>query len=88
MTEMQLRARVFEELNAILDNESAMLKLRTFLSRLRQEATTDSPAKSLDPYTMEELNARLDQAEADDEADKLDAHDEVMQKARQYLATL
>lgn len=52
MTEIELWARIFEDLN------------------------------------VEELNARLDEAEAADEADELTAHEEVMRKAYQYLATL
>lgn len=88
MTEMQLRVRVFEDLNAILDNESAMLKLRSFLSRLRKEVADTFPAEHIGPYTMEELNIRLDEAEAADKADELASHEDVMQKAYKYLAAL
>lgn len=88
MTEIELRARIFEDLNALLDNESAMLKLRAFLSRLRKETALASPVEHTEPYTMEKLNARLDEAEAADEADELTAHEEVMRKAYQYLTTL
>lgn len=84
MTGMQLRAKVFEDLNAILDNEGALIKLRAFLVRLRKETVT----KGVQPYTMEELNARLDEAEAADEAEELTAHEEVMHKAYQYLNAL
>lgn len=86
MTGMQLRAQVFDDLNAILDDEGAMMKLRSYLSRLRKKAATTPAAAQ--PYTMEELNARLDRAEAADEADELIPHSEVMQRARKYLNAL
>lgn len=88
MTTVQRRAKIFEDLNAILDNESAMLRLRTFLTRLRKEAATASPAGHIEPYTLEELNTRLDEAEAADEADELISHEQVMQKAYAYLTAL
>lgn len=88
MTEMQLRAGVFEDLNAILDNEEAMKKLRKFLSRLRKETIGTATEKKPEPYTTKETNARPDADEADDEADHLIPHDEVMQDIREALREL
>lgn len=45
MTGMQLRAEVFDDLNAILDDEGAMQKLRGYLSRLRKKAATPPAEK-------------------------------------------
>lgn len=75
MTEMQLRASVFEDLNAILDNEDAMRKLRKFLSRLRKEATAASTTEC----------SETEDAVCEQEAMVVDEKTEVLEDIREGL---
>lgn len=59
MTTMELRARIFEKLNSLLDNEEAMLQLNDYLHELNQKL--DLARKDI--YTLNELNGRIDRAE-------------------------
>lgn len=69
MASMELRANVFDKLNYLLDNDEAMEQLDSYLLRLKKKmAKAEKAEKPLSPYTMEELNARIDEAEAEIEA--------------------
>lgn len=66
MASMELRANVFDKLNYLLDNDEAMEQLDNYLLRLKKKMAKATKAeKPLAPYTMEELNARIDEAEAE-----------------------
>ena len=88
MSTVELRADVFERLNALLDNDEALTQLSSYMQRLQKKLKSEKAEEDLRPYTMEELNARIDEAEADDAADRLVPHEEVMNNARKYVAML
>lgn len=90
MASMELRANVFDKLNYLLDNDEAMEQLDSYLLRLKKKmAKAEKAEKSLPPYTMEELNARIDEAEAEEEAGIAGVpHEQVMQRMRKALSWL
>jgi len=64
-------------------DDSQKLQLITMLAQSMKPAVDkkqDSEEYSLKPYTMEEINAMLDKAEADVAAGRTIPHDEVMRK--------
>lgn len=65
MSTLELRAGVLQNLNQFLDDEDALLKINRFLTNLKDKvqgkcSTVDEEAV---PYTISELNARVDEAE-------------------------
>lgn len=58
-----LRAVFFEEANAILDNGNMLEKAKDYIHQLRQKQID---AQHLKPYTMHELNERIDEAKAEE----------------------
>ena len=63
MTRMELRAGIFEKLNSLLDDEESLQQLDDYLYKLNKKSTRNQKDNILPPYTMEELNARIDRAE-------------------------
>ena len=64
-------------------DDSQKLQLITMLAQSvkpAEDKKQESEEYSLKPYTMEEINAMLDQAEADVAAGRTIPHDEVMRK--------
>ena len=57
MTSIELRADIFENLNFLLDNESAMTQLGKYLYDLRKKVEQEAPCQ----YTVEELTRRVRQ---------------------------
>ncbi|MCR5588818.1 MAG: hypothetical protein K6F72_04300 [Bacteroidales bacterium] len=55
-----------------------------FRSRIAQDEKQES--EQLKPYTMEEINAMLDEAEADIAAGRTTPHEESMRQARERIA--
>lgn len=72
---MELRAGIFEKINSLLDDEEAMRQLDNYLSRLNKQAAIK--VEKLRPYTLEELDARIDEAEAEIEAGEVMTNEEV-----------
>lgn len=89
MASLELRASVFDKLNSLLDNDEAMEQLDNYLLRLKKKMTKKVTEVPLNPYTMEELNARIDEAEAEEDAGLPGIpHKQVMEKMRKMIATL
>lgn len=66
MTTLELRAGVFQNLNALLDDEDAMKQINDFLNRLRKQKATAKKEVAL--MSQEEFFAKIDRAlqEADE----------------------
>lgn len=66
MTTLQLRAELFREMNPLLDSEAALEKMLAFVRSLMPVKTTaNEPSATFRPYTMEEINERLERSERD-----------------------
>lgn len=63
MTKMELRAGIFEKLNSLLDDEESLQQLDNFLYKLKKKSVHAQKRNIPPPYTMEELNARIDRSE-------------------------
>lgn len=59
--------------------------MRWVAEHLTEYADRQEKSQPLKPYTKEELNAMLDQAEADVAAGRITPHDEVMRKWEEEL---
>lgn len=88
MTTMELRAGIFENLNLLLDNEEAMEQLNSYLLRLRKKMQKAQRQETLRPYTIEELQARADEAMAEIEAGEVLTSEEANAEVRQALLWL
>lgn len=80
-----------ELLRDILDIDSPELlkKLRLSFDRICTSYMPVVAQEDLTPYTMEELDARIDEAEAEEDAGTSAAsHEEVMKRMRTLVATL
>lgn len=69
MTTAELRGIIFEDLNAIMDDEPAMEKLKVYLGKLKKKVVKEKTY--LKPMTMEEIHARLRQSEEDVKAGRV-----------------
>ena len=65
MTTMELRASVFDSLNSLLDSEEALRRVDWYLRSLKEELEEVEMKAHEDavPYTMAEINARIDESE-------------------------
>lgn len=87
MTAMELDARRMELIRDIMetDNIEILKKMKRYFSRLSKQQMKEEPT----PYTVEELNAHIDEAEAEIDAGIPGiSHKELMQKIRERIAQL
>lgn len=68
MTTMELNAVLLRELSSIATDEDLLQKAIKCIKALKKEAKAKSAKEALKPYTMEELNERIDESEADEKA--------------------
>lgn len=62
MTTMELNAVLLRELSSIATDEDLLQKAIKCIKALKKEAKAKSAKEALKPYTMEELNERIDLA--------------------------
>lgn len=87
MTTMELDAHRMELIRNIMetDNLEVLKKMKKYFVRVTKEQVKED----LTPYTMEELNARIDEAEAEIDAGVPGiSHEELMQKMKRKIAEL
>lgn len=84
MTTAELRGIIFEDLNAIMDDEPAMEKLKAYLEKLKKKVIKakrrEDSVPPLKPLTMEEIRARLKQSEEDYKAGRVYTIEEAEEK--------
>lgn len=84
---MELDAHRMELIRNIMetDNLEVLKKMKKYFVRVSKEQVKED----LTPYTMEELNARIDEAEAEIDAGVPGIpHEEMMQRMRKMIANL
>lgn len=84
---MELDAHRMELIRNIMetDNLEVLKKMKKYFVRVSKEQVKED----LTPYTMEELNARIDEAEAEINAGVPGIpHEEMMQRMRKMIANL
>jgi hypothetical protein len=87
MTTMELDAHRMELIRNIMetDNLEVLKKMKKYFVRVSKEQVKED----LTPYTMEELNARIDEAEAEIDAGVPGiSHEELMLKMKRKIAEL
>lgn len=87
MSTMELDAQRMELIRDIIktDNLEVLKKMKKYFVRVSKEQVEED----LTPYTMEELNARIDEAEAEIDAGVPGiSHDEMMHRMRKMIANL
>lgn len=85
MTTIELDAHRMELIRSIMetDNMEVLKKMKKYFVKVTKEQTKEG----LTPYTMEELNARIDEAEAEIDAGIPGfSHQEVMCDMRKMIA--
>lgn len=95
MTETpQLRAELFRQINPMLDSDVMLRKMIAYVKSLlaaqqaEQETAQekDYDEEQLKPYTMEEINARIDQAERESAAGMGRDFDDFMRELEEEFA--
>lgn len=90
MTTLELKTSLIQEFVELLDNEENVKKLQRYMRRLRQSAKRDSKVtmeeEELKPYTLEELNIRIEKSLADVAAGRVISVQEINKELTQYLA--
>lgn len=76
MTTMELNAVLLRELSSIATDEALLQKAIKCIRTLKKEAKK-SAKEELKPYTMEELNERIDESEADEKAGRVYTSEQV-----------
>lgn len=80
------RAEIIRRLFEVDDLE-ALKKVKRSIARIMKSAAVEPPPASV-PYTMDELNARIDEAEADIEAGRVLTNAEANAEVRKALPWL
>lgn len=84
-----LRGELAQEIFSIEDKELLKKALKSIKRLIAQkEKATENKEEECRPYTMEELNARIDEGEAEEEAGLTSPNEKVMGRMRKYIATL
>ena len=86
MKTLELRASLMQEIVGLLDNDEAMEKLQKYIRRLKKEITVNAPA--VQPYTMVELNERINQAEDDVRTGRPLSNEQMFEEIDNYLKEL
>lgn len=91
MKTMELQKSLLNEVAAILDNEEmtekAIRSIRRIRSKAGREEKKEEEAENLEPYTMEEINAMIDESEADIRAGRVIPSEQVFREIREELRT-
>lgn len=75
MTVIDLKAELYRQIDTMADDESFLEKVLGFVSKL-----TSTPVSTVTPYTMEELNSRIDRSIEDVKAGRTLTSAEVKNK--------
>ena len=68
MTTMELRQSLFQEIAHIMDSDELTRKTLEYIRKLRmKEAKKNEVKEDLSPYTIEEINSWIDEAEEEEE---------------------
>lgn len=87
MTTMELNAVLLRELSSIAANEDLLQKAITCIKALKKEAKKKAK-EELKPYTMEELNERIDRAESNYAAGRVTNSEQVHAEMKDFIASL
>lgn len=74
MSTMELRQSLLQEIANIIDSDELTRKTLEYVRKLRTKEAKKKEIETkedLTPYTMEEINARIDEAEADIDAGRV-----------------
>lgn len=90
MTTMELRQSLLQEIAHIIDSDELTRKTLEYVRKLRiKEAKKNEVKEDLTPYTMEEINSWIDEAEEEEEKGMPGTpHEVVMQEMRKYISNL
>lgn len=94
MTTLELKASLIQEFTELLENEEYLKKLQRYMRRLRRNsyAVPKEPITTVEeelaPYTLEELNARIDESEADIEAGRVISSEEMRRRRNRLISSL
>lgn len=88
MTTMELNAVLLRELSSIATNEDLLQKAIKCIKALKKEAKAKSAKEEVKPYTMEELNERIDRAEANYAAGRVTKSEQVHAEMKDFIASL
>ena len=88
MKTMELQKSLLNEVAAILDDEEMTEKAIRSIRRIRskagrEEKEEEEEAENLKPYTMEEINAMIDESEADIRAGRIIPSEQVFREIRE-----
>lgn len=88
----KLKATLLDEVTAICGDEELMRKAINSLRRIRRIEENKVGKKQeeavLTPYTMDEINAMIDESEADEKAGRTISGEEMSRRMEQYIASL
>lgn len=84
----KLKATLLDEVTAICGDEELMRKAINSLRRIRRVEEKKKEGDVLTPYTMNEINAMIDESEADEKAGRTISGEEMSRRMEQYIASL
>lgn len=90
-TVYKLKATLLDEVTAICGNEELMRKAINSLRRIRRmrDSQVEKAGKEiLAPYTMDEINAMIDESEADEKAGRTISGEEMSRRMEKYISSL
>ena len=88
-TMLKLKASLLDEVTAITGNEELMRKAINSLRRLRRiESSKTDKEEEIIPHELAELNAMIDESEADEKAGRIISGEEMNHRMDNYIASL
>lgn len=90
MTTLRLEARKAELAREILniDNADLLNEVRKFYQQAKTRMTKEPDTENIEPYTMKEIDARIDRSESDIAAGRVKSAKQIEQELRQYISTI
>lgn len=88
MTSMELNATLLKELSTIISDEDMVKDVISYIRNLRRNSNVNKTKAKIAPYSIEELNERIDQAEKNYAEGKYTDSQQVHQEITNLLSSL
>ncbi|WP_455638497.1 hypothetical protein [Parabacteroides sp.] len=88
MTSMELNATLLKELSTIISDENMVKDVISYIRNLRRSSNVNKTKAKIEPYSIEELNERIDQAEKNYAEGRYTDSQQVHQEITNLLSSL
>ena len=88
MTAIELKAELFRQIDTMADNEPMLLKVLNYIGKLRVGNPSKATIAAIEPYSLTEINNRIDASLNQIEEGKIMKDSEVREKLEEEFEWL